>query len=183
MYLVPSFQPWGTNVPAKRSDHENKSERTSTMAKVKSTKNERVSNRIYDDVLALAGTLLRSRKEFGADKLHTLAEATRDYAASMTDLPNLRVHVTSASESIESFADYVMHTDIDHMVTDAGTFARRHPLATLGVTVAAGMAATRFMRPSSQPVKATVKRSASRKARKSAPRSGRGTNGSAQPHA
>ena len=103
------------------------------------------SRRIFDDVLALAGTLASGRKDLGADKLHSLASLTREYAASMTDLPNLRVQVASAADSLEGVADYVMHTEIEQMVGDAGTFARRHPLATLAVTVAAGMAASRLM--------------------------------------
>jgi len=109
------------------------------------------SRRIFDDVLALAGTLARGRKDLGADKLHSLAALTREYAASMTDLPNLRVQVASAADSLEGVADYVMHTEIEQMVGDAGTFARRHPLVTLVVTVAAGMAASRLMY--RQPVK------------------------------
>lgn len=103
------------------------------------------SRRILDDVLALAGTLVRSQKDMGADKLNSLASLTREYAASMTDLPNLRVQVASAADSLEGVADYVMHTEIEQMVGDAGTFARRHPLATLAMTVAAGMAASRLM--------------------------------------
>jgi hypothetical protein len=118
------------------------------------------SRRIFDDVLALAGTLARGRKDLGADKLHSLAALTREYAASMTDLPNLRVQVASAADSLEGVADYVMHTEIEQMVGDAGTFARRHPLATLAVTVAAGMAASRLMY--RQPVKMTA--ASSRKA-------------------
>jgi hypothetical protein len=121
------------------------------------------SRRILDDVLALAGTLVRSQKDMGADKLNSLASLTREYAASMTDLPNLRVQVASAADSLEGVADYVMHTEIEQMVGDAGTFARRHPLATLAVTVAAGMAASRLMY--RQPVKMTTASS-----RKSSPR-------------
>lgn len=133
------------------------------MAKAKKTRNGHYQNtrgapngsrRIFDDVLALAGTLARGRKDLGADKLHSLASLTREYAASMTDLPNLRVQVASAADSLEGVADYVMHTDIEQMVGDAGTFARRHPLATLAVTVAAGMAASRLMQ--RQPVKMTA---------------------------
>jgi hypothetical protein len=121
------------------------------------------SRRIFDDVLALAGTLVRSQKDMGADKLNSLASLTREYAASMTDLPNLRVQVASAADSLEGVADYVMHTEIEQMVGDAGTFARRHPLATLAMTVAAGMAASRLMH--RQPVKMTAASS-----RKSGPR-------------
>jgi hypothetical protein len=118
------------------------------------------SRRILDDVLALAGTLVRSQKDMGADKLNSLASLTREYAASMTDLPNLRVQVASAADSLEGVADYVMHTEIEQMVGDAGTFARRHPLATLAMTVAAGMAASRLMY--RQPI--TSRASAGRKA-------------------
>lgn len=121
------------------------------------------SRRIFDDVLALAGTLVRSQKDMGAEKLNSLASLTREYAASMTDLPNLRVQVASAADSLEGVADYVMHTEIEQMVGDAGTFARRHPLATLAVTVAAGMAASRLMY--RHPVTAT-----GRSGRKASPR-------------
>ena len=130
------------------------------------------SRRIFDDVLALAGTLARGRKDLGADKLHSLAALTRDYAASMTDLPNLRVQVASAADSLEGVADYVMHTEIEQMVGDAGTFARRHPLATLAVTVAAGMAASRLMY--RQPARASAgSRRAARPRRASATRAGK----------
>lgn len=142
-----------------------------------------ISNRIFEDVLAVAATLLRSRKDFGADKLHSLAEATRGYAASMADLPNLRAHVASASETIEGLAEYVMHTDIEHMVQDAGTFARRHPLATLGVTVAAGLAASRLMRTSQPDAEAKPRRAATKKKSRKTAAPRRGTNGSAQAHA
>ena len=148
------------------------------------------SRRVFDDVLTLAGTLARGRKDFGADKLHSLAESTREFAASMTDLPNLRVHVASAADSLEGVAEYVMHTDIEQMVGDAGTFARRHPLATLTVTVVAGMAASRFMRRQPANTKAGSSRSTSprRNTRPSGrkqitqPRRG-GTNGKANAHA
>jgi hypothetical protein len=58
-------------------------------------------------------------------------------------------------------ADYVMHTEIEQMVGDAGTFARRHPMATLAVTVAAGLAASQLLH--RQPAKTRAK--TSRKAR------------------
>ena len=147
------------------------------------TTRENSTYRILDDVLALAGTLLRSRREYGADKLHSLAEATRAYAISMTDLPQLRAHVAQASESIEGLADYVMHTDIDHMVQDAAVFARRQPIATLGVAIAAGLVATRLMRTPGASVKSAAKpRKAKEAARKVTPPKRR-TNGSAQAHA
>ncbi len=131
------------------------------------------SHRIFDDVLALAGTLVRGRKNFGADKLHSLAELTRDYAASMTELPNLRGHVASAAESLEGLAEYVTDTEIDQMIEDAGTFARRHPIATLAASVAAGIAASRYMWPPAAISKRNTQSARGR--RKSAARSRRST--------
>jgi hypothetical protein len=81
-------------------------------------------------------------------------------------------------------ADYVMHTEIEQMVGDAGTFARRHPLATLAVTVAAGMAASRLMY--RQPARAAAgsrrkagPRAAAARAGKRGSQSRRSTNGHA----
>ena len=145
------------------------------------------SRRIFDDVLALAGTLARGRKELGADKLHSLASSTREFAASMTDLPNLRVQVALAADSIESLSDYVLHTEIEQMVGDAGTFARRHPFATLAATVALGVAASRFMWQQPKYSKAGSRRHSSGARRKTAsvarhrvPQARRSTNGKAQ---
>ena len=148
------------------------------------------SRRIFDDVLALAGTLARGRKDLGADKLQSLASSTRDFAASMADLPNLKVHVASAADSLESLSDYVMHTEIEQMVGDAGTLARRHPFATFAATIAAGVAVSRFMwqQPTfgkSRPNRgnAGASRRTAPNARKQVPKARRGTNGQGQAHA
>jgi hypothetical protein len=116
-------------------------------------------------------------------ELHALAEATRNYGASLADLPTLRIQVASASESIEGLADYVMHTDIEHMVHDVGTFARRNPVAMLGITIAAGAVATKLMRSPRPAVKTNPKRSSAKKSRKQSAHPRRSTNGSAQAHA
>jgi ElaB/YqjD/DUF883 family membrane-anchored ribosome-binding protein len=157
------------------------------MAKSQSRKSSTASggytNRIVDDVMSLASSLLRNRKDSGAEKLHTLAEATREYAASMTDLPNLREHVASASESIEGLSDYVMHTDVEHMVTDAGAFARRYPFATLGVTIAAGVVASRILLPARAAKPSRTKSRTTKRPVKQTARTRRGTNGHVQPNA
>ena len=145
---------------------------------------EGVTYRIFEDVLALATTLLRGRKDSGAVKLRSLAEATRGYAASMTDLPNLRAQVAGVSEGIEGLADYVLHTDVEHMASDAIVFAKRQPLATLGIAVAAGFVATRLMRSPRQELKARAKSTTARGAgKKRSAIHSRKTNGSTQPHA
>jgi trans-2-enoyl-CoA reductase len=74
--------------------------------------------RIYDDMLAVAGTLLRSRKELGAEKLQAFAESARSFAGSVADMPNLKSHVTAASQTIDDLAEYVAHTDIENIIHD-----------------------------------------------------------------
>jgi hypothetical protein len=124
-----------------------------------------------------------NRKDFGAEKLQALAGATREYASSIGDLPNLRTHVSSAAESIDGLAEYVMHTDVEHILEDAGTFARRNPLTTLGVSVAAGLAASLLMRPSRSTSKPASKSKARSKARKQPAKHQRRANGTTQAHA
>jgi hypothetical protein len=142
------------------------------------------SYRIFDDIMALASTMMRSRKDFGAEKLQSLATATRDYATSLTDLPTMRAHVESASESIEGMASYVMHTDVEHMAHDAAIFVRRHPLATLGLTVGAGIAASQLFRPARTTARVNpIVRRAKKKAVTSAARARKAVNGSAHAHA
>ena len=146
------------------------------------------AHRIVDDVLALAATLARSRKDYGADKLQMLAQSTRDFASSLADMPNLRVQMATAADSLEGLSDYVMHTEVEQMVHDAGTFARRHPLATLGITVASGIVASRYFMQRPAGRKAASPRRASRRktvkvTRKPASRSRTGTNGHARTNA
>ena len=139
---------------------------------------EGITHRIFDDVVDVASTLFRNRKALGAEKLQALAEATREYAASMTDLPTLQRQVNFASENIGNFADYVLNTDIKHMVSDATVLAKRRPLLTLGVAVAAGLAATRFVTSTATP-QAPAKRRAKAKSTKPRAAAKRTLNGSA----
>jgi len=147
------------------------------------------SHHVFDDILALAGTFARSQKEQGIDKLHSFAGSTRDFATSMTDVPNLKVQMASAGESLEDLAEYVLHTDIQHMLKDAETFARRHPIAALTMTVVAGMAVSRFLRPHAiATAKPVSKRAGSRRktvsrSRKQVAQPRRTANGKAGAHA
>jgi hypothetical protein len=141
--------------------------------------------RLYDDVLSIASTLLRNRKEFGAYKLQSLAEATRSFGNSFSDMPNLKSHIASASQSIDDIADYVSHSDIAEIVHDSSVFARRHPLATLAGSVAIGLGMAMAMRPTnSTPTRAAkTKTKSNRKTKKAPPREKRVTNGSAHTNA
>jgi cell division protein FtsB len=106
----------------------------------------KVTYRILHDVLALVESLSQRRKAIGAGALHSVAQTTRDYAASMTDLPNLRAQATAASEGMDNLANYALHTNVETMIVDTAAFARKHPVIAVGAAVAAGLAATLLMR-------------------------------------
>lgn len=148
----------------------------------KQTNHEGMSHRIFDDVIDLASTLFRNRKAAGADRLRSLAEATRDYAASMTDLPTLQRQAQLASENIGNFSEYVLNTDIKHMVSDATVLARRRPLLTLGVAAVAGLAATHLVTTSSQPNLSKTRGRRTKKTRQTSSVARRTMNGSAHAH-
>ena len=156
------------------------------MAKAKQsyrqTTHEGMSHRIFDDVIDLASTLFRNRKAAAADQLQSLAEATHNYAAAMTDLPTLQRQVKLASDNMGNFAEYVLNTDIKHMVTDATVLAQRRPLLTLGVAAAAGLAATRLITTAGIPTAPATRRRSTNKSRKTSPVARRTMNGSAHAH-
>lgn len=144
---------------------------------------ESMSHRIFDDLIEVASTLFRNRKAAGVDRLMAFAEATHNYAAAMTDLPTLQRQVNLASENIENFADYVLNTDIKHMVSDATVFARRRPLFTLGIAALGGLAATRLVANTSMPIPPSKRsRSIKKKAVKSKPAARRTINGVGDAH-
>jgi hypothetical protein len=99
---------------------------------------------LYNDILTLAGSLVRNRKDSSADALGSMAAATRDYASKI-EMPNVSTYVSSAADQLDYLSDYVMGNDLETMVHDAGAFARRHPVATLGMAAVAGFGLTRMM--------------------------------------
>jgi hypothetical protein len=100
---------------------------------------------ILDDVLAMAGSLAKSRKDYAADKLESLAESVRDFAGAVPDMPNFRAYVNEAAASLEGLADYVTRSDLETMAVDVREFARAHPIATLAGSIAAGIIVIQMM--------------------------------------
>jgi hypothetical protein len=102
--------------------------------------------RIFGDVLAMASTVAESRKHVAAERLNELASATRNFTSTVEDLPYLRDYTDAAAERINEFADYVDRTEIPEMLEDMASFAKRQPMATLALSVAAGLVTTQLMR-------------------------------------
>lgn len=122
------------------------------MAKAKRARPRRASrhtasapSRFFEDALSLASTLADSRKRAGADRIVELASATREFGASLDDFPQLRSYSNAAAANLDELADYVASTDIPDMLDDIAGFAKRQPVATLTLGVAAGLAFTQLM--------------------------------------
>lgn len=123
-------------------------------------------NHLFDDALSMASTLTRSRKQSEARRLKDISAATREFGATLDDFPHLRSYADAAAEGMENIADYVEETDLQEMVADLATMARRQPLATIALTIAAGVAAAQLARGIEMP----MRRSATRSRRKASGR-------------
>lgn len=104
------------------------------------------SSHLYDDVLSLASTLLRDRKEIGGRRLMELSESVRDMAQTLPEMPNLASYVGTTADSLTDLADYISGSELETIVSDANQFARRHPMMTMGIAAAVGLAAMTYFR-------------------------------------
>jgi hypothetical protein len=102
--------------------------------------------RMFGDVLSMASTVAESRKHMAAARLSELANATRNFTNTVEDLPYLRDYTDAAARRIDEFADYVDRTDVPEMLDDIASFAKRQPVATLALGLAAGLVTTQLMR-------------------------------------
>lgn len=107
--------------------------------------NNRSASAIYGDVLGIAGSLFRPRQEAGAEKIGTFADAARNFASDMTDIPYVQTYVSAAADQMEMLSEYVVDNDLEQMVEDAAGLAKRHPVATAAFAVAAGFGFYRMM--------------------------------------
>jgi hypothetical protein len=108
-------------------------------------------NRLFDDALSMASTLTRSRKQSEAKRLKDISAATREFGATLDDFPHLRSYADAAAEGMDSVAGYVEETELQDMVSDLAAMARRQPLATIALTIAAGVAAAQLARTMEMP--------------------------------
>jgi ElaB/YqjD/DUF883 family membrane-anchored ribosome-binding protein len=115
------------------------------MANTRSRRNgNAASSQIYDDILSIAGGLIRNRKDSGAEQLSSIAEATRRYSDSL-QVPHVGAYVSSAADQLDYLSDYMTENDLETMLEDAGDFAKRHPVATMGIAAVAGFGFTRLL--------------------------------------
>jgi hypothetical protein len=101
---------------------------------------------MFGDVLSMASTVAESRKHQAAERLSELASAARNFTRTVEDWPYLRDYTDAAASRIDDLAEYVDSTDVPEMLDDMASFAKRQPMATLALGLAAGLVTTQLMR-------------------------------------
>ncbi len=114
------------------------------------TESEREGPAFFDDLLAMAGSLANSRKEYAAAQLESLADSVRQFSDAMPAIPTMKAYADTAADSLEELANYVVESDLVDMVADAREFTKRHPLATFGGSIAAGLVITQIVQSRAQ---------------------------------
>jgi uncharacterized phage infection (PIP) family protein YhgE len=127
-----------------------------TVSQIRSRNRGRSDNRregpaLLDDMLNMAGSLANSRKEYAAAQLESLAESVRQFTDVMPEIPTMKAYAETAAESLDELAAYVTESDLSEMVADVKDFTRRHPLATLGGSIAAGLIITQLVQARTAP--------------------------------
>lgn len=110
-----------------------------------------------DDLLAMAGSLASRRKEHASAQLEDLAEGLRQFSDALPSIPAVKTYAETAADSLEDLASYVVDSDLPDIVADARDFARRHPLATFGGSVAAGLIVTQIVHSRAQSMRSAVR--------------------------
>ena len=126
------------------------------------TESEREGPAFFDDLLAMAGSLANSRKEYAAAQLESLADSVRQFSDAMPSIPTMKAYADTAADSLDELANYVVESDLVDMVADAREFTKRHPLATFGGSIAAGLVITQIVQSRAQSMRSDM---AARRAR------------------
>ena len=89
------------------------------------------------------------RKSSGAEYVGNLAETMRRAAREFdTDLPIAGTYIRKAAAQVEGVSDTIRTGNLNDLVRNAQSFARRQPTAFLGIAVLAGFGVVRFLKSS-----------------------------------
>lgn len=121
------------------------------------TETSREPPAFLDDLLSMAGSLANSRKEYAAAQLESLADSVRHFSDAMPAVPTVRSYATTAADTLDDLAGYVVESDLADILADAREFTRRHPLATFGGSIAAGLVITQIVQSRAQSMRAETR--------------------------
>lgn len=100
-----------------------------------------------------ARSMLDAQKRSAVGGIGDVADALRNSARELGDKNQATVArlARTAADGLDQVCGALERRDLDGLVRDAESFARRRPLAFFGAAVAAGFVAVRFLKSSSQP--------------------------------
>ena len=107
-----------------------------------------------DDLLAMAGSLVNSRKDHASSQIEDLADSMRQFSDALPSLPIVKAYAEATADSLEDLAGYVLESDLPDIIADARQLARRHPLLTFGGSVVAGLVLTQLMQTRAESIRA-----------------------------
>jgi hypothetical protein len=106
---------------------------------------------VWSDTKDSARSMIGNQQKAAASGLGQFAGALRKAAREMGDggeqAPMSRM-IESAADGLERFSGSLREKDLDSMMRDAESFARRQPILFFGAAIAAGFLAVRFMKAS-----------------------------------
>ena len=92
---------------------------------------------------------MSEQKGAGAEYIGTLAETMRRASREFdNDLPIAGKYIRKAAAQVENISDSIKTGDLNDLINNAQTFARRQPAAFLGLAALAGFVAVRFLKSS-----------------------------------
>lgn len=113
------------------------------------------------------------QKGAGAEYVGSLAEAMRRASREFDrELPIAGKYIRKAAGQVENVADSIRTGDFNDLVDGAKSFARKQPVAFLGLATLAGFVAVRFLKSSSEGAQSSFRASANQ-----GPQSGSGIRG------
>lgn len=110
-----------------------------------------------DDLLAMAGSLASSRKDYASAQLETLAESFRLFGDGLPAMPTVKAYAESAADGLDELASYVLDSELPDILSDAREFARRYPLATFGCSVVAGLLLTQLVQARTETMRSALR--------------------------
>jgi hypothetical protein len=94
---------------------------------------------------------VNDRKSSGAEYVGSLADTMRRAAREFdTDLPIAGKYIRKAAEQVEGVSEGIRNGNLNDLVRNAQSFARRQPTAFLGMAVLAGFSVVRFLKSSAE---------------------------------
>jgi hypothetical protein len=94
---------------------------------------------------------LKERKSSGAEYVGTIADTMRRAAREFdTDLPIAGTYIRKAADQVEVASEGIRNGNLNDLVRNAQSFARRQPTAFLGMAVLAGFGLVRFLKSSAE---------------------------------